>query len=198
MLVAPGRVDFVHADSPWCYDNQRLNGTVGGHYLDSPMTPIVDALTRAYEVAAEDCYLLLWCTWPMLMDWAAPSSEMPWHYLSGAAWIKEGGPPGIGFHWRGRSEFALLYAKGEPKPWWSSPPLSAGVVAPGGEHSEKPADWLRECVETFVPPGGCVLDLYAGLAPMARACRAAGRSYRGAEIDPTRHARALLALGEGP
>jgi hypothetical protein len=41
-----------------------------------------------------------------------------------------------------------------------------------------------------------VVDLYAGLAPSARACLIEGRRYLGAEIDPARHAEALARLAQ--
>ena len=53
--------------------------------------------------------------------------------------------------------------------------------------------WLRR----WVPPGGRVLELYAGLGPLARACHAEGVQYMGCEIDPERHATALTRLRQG-
>ena len=41
---------------------------------------------------------------------------------------------------------------------------------------------------------GSTLDLYAGMAPMARACHRTGRRYIGAEIDPERHRQAMDRL----
>lgn len=37
-------------------------------------------------------------------------------------------------------------------------------------------------------------ELYAGLAPLARACLGTGRRYIGAEIDPERHLKAMERL----
>jgi DNA modification methylase len=53
-------------------------------------------------------------------------------------------------------------------------------------------------VQRWVPTGCLVLDLYAGLAPMARACKATGRDYLGAEIDPERHRHAMAKLDGTP
>jgi DNA modification methylase len=49
-------------------------------------------------------------------------------------------------------------------------------------------------VRGWCPEDGRVLDLYAGLGSVARACALEGRAYVGAEIDPERHARALERL----
>jgi tRNA/tmRNA/rRNA uracil-C5-methylase (TrmA/RlmC/RlmD family) len=47
-----------------------------------------------------------------------------------------------------------------------------------------------------VPPGGLVLDLYAGLGsvPEAVVMAGEGRRYIGAEIDEDRHAAALAIV----
>ena len=194
--TAEESVDLVHADPPWVYDNQRLHGTAEGHYDLQGIEAIARDVDAAYSLAKQDSYLLLWCTWPMLADWLKATQDgYRWRYLSGGAWLKTGGRPGIGFHWRGRTEPLLLYAKGRPKPWRDTTPN--GHSSEVGEHSEKPMTWLPELLETFCPPGGSVLDLYAGRAPMARAAVDTRRGYSGAEMDPHRHALALHALGVG-
>lgn len=181
---------LVHADPNWQYDNQRLNGTAEKHYAVDAMAGIVAVVDASYDAALDDAYLVLWCTFPMLADWMAASAEMRWEYVSGGAWAKTGSM-GIGFHWRGDAEIALLYRKGSPKPIAT---VSNAHVGPRSEHSEKPEAWLVELVGAFCPVGGLVLDLYAGLAPLARACALRGRRYVGAEIDEARRAEALLLL----
>lgn len=53
---------------------------------------------------------------------------------------------------------------------------------------------MREWIRAWTDPGDLVVDVFAGLAPLARACYAEGRRYVGAEIDPERHALALVRL----
>ena len=53
---------------------------------------------------------------------------------------------------------------------------------------------MREWLRAWTDPGDLVVDVFAGLAPLARACLAEGRRYVGAEIDPVRHASALGRL----
>ena len=187
---------LVHADPPWAYDNQRIHGATDGHYIDvAGMDPIVSVVDAAFDCAAEDAYLLLWCTLPMLADWFAASTGMRWTYKSGGVWAKTG-RLGSGFHWRGDGEVLLLYVRGSPRPFERS--ASNAHVSERTEHSEKPEAWLRSLVRAFAPADGLVFDLYAGLAPMARACAHEGRSYIGAEMAVERHemARALL-VGAG-
>ena len=185
-------VSMVHADPPWAYTNQRLHGTSEGHYSLSGMAGIVEVLNEAHRVADDDSYLLCWTTFALLHEWFSASAELLWTYKSGAAWLKTGGRPGIGFHWRGRSEPLLLYTKGSPRPLDTMVP--AGYGSEVGEHSEKPEGWLRLLVGGFAPTTAPVLDIYAGRAPLARACVAMGRDYIGIENSPERLGEARRAL----
>ena len=62
------------------------------------------------------------------------------------------------------------------------------------KHSEKPAAWMAQWIERWTEPGDLVLDLFAGMAPVARACARTGRRYVGAEIDPERYRQAVDRL----
>lgn len=204
--VLLGEVESAHlvvADPPWMYRaGVPGHGRMGDHYEGLTIPVILDHLEQAYDCAADDAYLLLWATWPILMD----SAGFPihgwgrWKGVTGGAWGKSG-RIGTGYHWRGNSEPLLIYRKGSPKPCDTivnhhvtdrsdgGAPGNSGVT-----HSEKPLPWARDHVRAFCPPGGLVFDLYAGMAPYARACVAEGRRYVGAEIDEARHARALGLL----
>lgn len=99
---------------------------------------------------------------------------------------------GVGYHWRGQSEPVAVFTKGAcGRP--AENLINAHVSRPTN-HSEKPVDWMRQWVLAWTSPGDLVLDLYAGMAPLARACLGTCRRYVGAEIDPVRHAEALGRL----
>ncbi len=189
--------DLVHADPNWGYRNVGANGCPGHHYhVADDMRGKVLLLADVAERAPVNCYLLLWITTPMLAEWFEATSGMgerwSWRYISAGLWVKEGAP-GSGVHWRGNGELLLLYAKGRPSPY-DSQALPNTWVCPRTMHSEKPQGWLERLLPHFCPPGGRVLDLWAGLAPVARAARAVGLRYLGAELDPQRHQAALAAL----
>jgi len=181
---------LVMADPPWQYDNAAVQGNAEDEYGLLTMADIGAHLRAAYDSAADDAYLLCWCTWPKLEEWLTAGHEIGWRYKSGGSWHKTSGL-GVGFHWRGDTEPLLLYVKGAPKPLGCA---RNGYGSPRQAHSEKPAEWLSALVEAFTEPDDLVLDLYAGLAPMARACLATGRRYLGAEIDPKRHTMAMARL----
>jgi len=191
LLQSAQGVQLAHADPPWSYANEGGRGTACNEYTTITNADIVEHLDAAYDCAQPDAYALVWCTFPKLAEWMQASSRMRWEYKSGGAWGKADGL-GVGFHWRGDSEVLLLYTRGKPHP--SDKSVSNLHIGPRTQHSEKPLAWLLQLAGGLCPAGGLVLDLYAGLAPMARACKATGRRYLGAEIDTERHRHAMAKL----
>lgn len=192
-----GSAALIHADPPWAYEQSHVQGNAADDYSGVPMPVIAAHLAATYRVARADCYLVVWATFPKLLEWAREDAILQaagWEYVSGAAWGKTNGL-GVGFHFRGDAELLLLYKKGCPKPIGGS--KTNLWLAPRVGHSEKPQNALRALVTMGAPPDGLVVDCYAGAsASLARACRALGRRYVGAELDPARHARALVRLSQ--
>lgn len=207
-----GGADLVIADPPWSYDgNVADSPKASNHYDCLPMGAILDHLRMARMVARPGSRLALWCTWAMLPEFAGTGGRSPggWRWISGGAWGKltpeddqtEGrgmvGRPGIGYHLRSSDCEPLLvllgpgpHARADVPGWW---------VEATSAHSAKPVEWQARMVSAWCPPGGVVLDLYAGLGSVARAVARAGegRRYIGAEIDEQRHAWALSLLAQG-
>lgn len=198
-----GCAALIHGDPPWAYSGGLVNrhthfkGKAVAHYGGLDESTIAAHLVQAYRVAAEDAYLMVWCTFPKLLEWTREDATLRgagWQYVSGGAWGKINSL-GVGYHFRGDSELLLLYKKGNPKPIGGS--KSNLWLAEKTGHSEKPQNALRALVRMGAPPDGLVVDCYAGAsASLARACRALGRRYVGAELDPARHARALVRLSQ--
>ena len=187
---------FVMADPPWLYEREAgvANPESQGIYAGLEMPAIVAHLDAAYDVADKvGSRLACWYTWPREEDWReAGQAGARWgKRVTGGAWTKEGSF-GVGYHWRGFTEPIAIFTRGSTgRPAES---ILNGFVSPPGPHSEKPVEWLRAMVRAWTSPGDLVIDLYAGRAPLARACAAENRRYLGAEIDPDRHAQALTAL----
>ena len=202
LRVARG-VRLVIADPPWRYD--RGDGTEGAacdQYGLLTVPEIVDHIDAAVDCAAPDCRLLVWYTWPKsdvveteIILRREGFRQGAWRWgakVTGGSWHKEGGQ-GIGYHWFGGCEPVALYKTGSP-PCTSSSYLRSGYSSRIEEHSAKPMEWMRQWLRRWTSPGDLVLDLYAGLGSVAIACALEGRRYIGAEIDPERHRRALVAL----
>ncbi len=204
---------IVFCDPPWTYSNSGdKTRSAASHYPCLTMDDIVRHVRRSYDCAADDAYLVIWATFPLLAEWMAASTEeaIKWRYVTGGAWAKTGAP-GSGFHWRGNAEPILIYRKGKPRPVTTKLLRSTHVTeqhrgkhSKSGEalaHSEKPIAYQANMVEVWSNPGDLILDIYAGLCSVGRAVMRAGggRRYIGAEIDPERYRRAVdrLALDRG-
>lgn len=136
-----GPYDVILADPPWSYQNwtDAKNGAAVSAYNTMSVEQI-QALPVA-ELAAKDCALVLWGTWPKLADAMATVSAWGFRYVSCLfVWRKTNadGTPymGLGFYTRSGTEFALLGVRG-------SVPVDAKdvmqvVEAPVRAHSAKP------------------------------------------------------------
>ena len=190
---------LIHADPPWRYERNAgvANPENSGIYNGLSESDIVKHLDAAYNCAAPGARLATWYTWPKSAEWrAAGMAGQRWGAeVTGGAWVKVG-HVGVGYHWRGQSEPIALFVRRDGAAERTNEVLLNGHVSQSSDHSEKPLLWLRQMVRAWTNPGDLVLDLYAGLGPMAQACMFEGRRYIGAEIDPERHRIALCRLSD--
>lgn len=182
---------LVVADPPWSYAREAgvANPDAEGIYGTMSEAEIAALLDAAYDCAAPGARLVCWATWPKLTEFlSAGGAGTRWRYVTGGAWLKEH-QVGVGYHWRGATEPVLVFVKpGAPAHLDRDHLLLNGYASPPEQHSRKPLPWLRTMLRAWTPPDALVLDLWAGLAPVAAACKLEGRRYVGAEIDPERHA----------
>ena len=129
-------------------------------------TMSLDAIARlpVAPLAADDCALLLWCTWPHIAIGTHVEIIKAWGFTPSTAafvWIKknaggDGLHTGMGYWTRANSEVCLLATKGSP------PRLAEDVhqvvMAPVAEHSSKPEEVRRRIERTLLAP---YLELYA-------------------------------------
>jgi hypothetical protein len=185
--------DLVIADPPWSY--ARTDGTTNAadHYSGLTVAQIISHLSQL-----EASRLVLWITWPILAaDWpeALPEWGKP---VTGGAWVKsdpgDAGHYGQGYHWAGCSEPVLVYSKA--KAYNDRSRLRNAWIEAPTKHSRKPVGWMAQMIQRWCPPGGTVIDPYAGLGSVAEAVLEAGegRRYRGVEIDPQRFADAQTLI----
>lgn len=146
-----GPYSVILADPPWRFKNwsmkelavrgekwARRNGRSPYDVMDTA------ALCRipVPELAARDCVLFLWTTFPKLFE--AKDIIEAWGFTyktAGFTWAKQnpsgkGWKFGLGFWTRGNAEVCLLATRGKPKR--VSNRVAQLVVAPVGNHSAKP------------------------------------------------------------
>lgn len=192
LIAAEEQPSLIIADPPWSYSQAPGVASPDLQYETITDAQIAEWLAQAYAVAAKGSRLAMWCTWPKLNEWQTAINGCEawrWKYKTGGSWhkIPSGG---VGYHWLGNSEIVLVYTKGSPPACnWGN--LSNAHTSPRQRHSEKPVEWMEGWIERWTKPGDLVVDLFAGLGPVARACARTGRRYIGAELDPDRHRQAV-------
>ena len=187
--------DLVVLDGPWRYHQSHGASRADDHYPTMAIEDIAMNASSAYHKARR---LAVWVTCALLGEWV--SRRTPWGQpVTSGAWIKsreeDQGHYGQGYHWAGVAELVLIYTRDGSHTDRGSA-LRNGWIEPPGEHSCKPIGWQTQWIKRWVPEGGLVVDLYAGLGSVAHATLLAGggRRYVGAELDPARHQRAIEGI----
>lgn len=149
----------IIADPPWPYQqfSDRKQGAASAAYN---LLQIEDlAGMPVGDLAAKDCILFLWGTWPKLPEALQLMVAWGFQYVTGFPWVKttENGALsyGVGFWVRGCSEYVLIGRRGNVSP----PRLEGflGLMSPTLRHSHKP-DSVHQIAETLPGP---YLELFA-------------------------------------
>lgn len=158
--LAPAHYGAIIADPPWRYENFSSKGQKKGaaHHYPCMTTAEIAALPVAH-LAAPDCALMMWGTWPMLPDARAAMAAWGFTYKAGGPWAKQsrsggGWAFGTGYIFRSASEFFLVGTIGAPRV--RSHSVRNLIVAPVREHSRKP-DAQYEMVEALYAGPYCEL-----------------------------------------
>jgi N6-adenosine-specific RNA methylase IME4 len=171
MKLPQGKFGAVLADPPWKFEHWGKDYICGrdpeNHYDLMTMNEIV-ALPVA-DVAADNCVLFLWITWPMLQHALHVIGAWRFTYKTCAfAWMKAdvatinmfSGPVDadmkLGYWTRANSEVCLLATRGNPKRIDAG--VRQGIIEPARQHSRKP-DCVHERIERLV--AGPYLEIFA-------------------------------------
>jgi N6-adenosine-specific RNA methylase IME4 len=168
-LAAAGkRFAVIYADPPWPWDvwgdgngSGKVRSAPDNFYNTCSLAEIMALPVAA--LAADDCALLLWCTGPHGAIASHEKIARAWGFESktlGFDWIKQnpsgdGLFTGMGYYTRSNSEQCWLATKGAPKRLAEN--VHQVVLAPVGEHSEKPDEVRRRIERLFSGP---YLELY--------------------------------------
>jgi len=171
-----GRYGVILADPPWQFrvwaTSDKAHGSAEAHYRTMSTQEI--AAMPVAELAAPDCALFMWATWPTLPDALDVARAWGFTYKTlGFIWVKRtpngnGWHTGLGYWTRANSEPCLLFTRGTPRRKSRRisqviadvgqlellPPL----IAPVGGHSAKPHDQYSR-IESLL--NGPYLELFA-------------------------------------
>lgn len=168
----------IICDPPWqfktynekgrnrCPDWKRFKGSPAKHY-ETMRTRDIMAMP-VEELAAKDCVLFMWVSWPMLLEALSVISAWGFRYKTcGFDWAKAhvdqidmfrddaDSLMGTGYWTRANTEPCLLATRGRPKRRSTS--VRMGIIEPRREHSRKP-DCVHSRVQQLVD--GPYLELF--------------------------------------
>jgi N6-adenosine-specific RNA methylase IME4 len=141
--VPDKKYNIIYADPPWQYKVYAKKGkgrSAENHYHTMSIEEIRSLPVK--RIAADDCILFLWVTFPCLPEGLSVMENWGFSYKTcGFNWVKRNRKAdtfflGLGFWTRSNSEICLLGTKGKPKRVSKAVPqiCDARIM----EHSRKP------------------------------------------------------------
>ena len=138
------KYNIIYADPPWPYKNfcDKAHGAARAHYKLMEMDDI--KALPVENMAAEDCILFMWATFPKLPEAIETVRAWGFEYKTAAfVWVKKnaGGQGyfhGVGFHTASNAEVCLLGKRGSLER--VNKDVSQLIVSPIRGHSQKPLE----------------------------------------------------------
>lgn len=149
--------DVLYSDPPWNYDNKRTGGSLKSGAASKYSTMTVDEICTINIPSAKNSVLFLWVTVPMLQEGLQVMNAWGYKYKTTITWMKTG-RLGLGFWFRGNTEFLLFGVKGKVKAFRTNIPNV--IQHPVLNHSEKP-EVFRELIEKTTPHMPRKLEMFA-------------------------------------
>lgn len=162
-----GHYGAIYADPPWLFKVWGPNSqdSRNAPYQTADVTEIADLPVR--KLAAPDCVLFMWISWPLMPDALALIDAWGFTYKTCAfSWIKAHAGQiemfrddtdvqvGLGYWTRANSEVCLLATRGKPKRLDAG--VRQGIIEPRRQHSRKP-DLIYGRIERLVAGPYCEL-----------------------------------------
>jgi len=167
--LSPLKYGVILADPPWAYSMRSGKGyekSPEAHYETMPLDAIKALPVR--DLAAGDCLLFMWSTWPHLFQAAEVMTAWGFTYKTGGSWfkktIKGKSAFGTGYIMRSSCEPYLVGSIGKPfiqsrserNGFEADEPTNDLTIIPDRidavrrEHSRKPSE-MREIIERLCP-----------------------------------------------
>ena len=144
------KYQIIYADPPWSYRNMgNIQATANSHYNTMKQDDIENLPID--KIAAENCILFLWATFPKIQEALNTIKAWGFEYKTvGFTWIKKnkngGNFFGVGWYTKSNAEVCLIGTKGKsPK---ISNSISSIVESVREGHSKKP-DIVRKKIVEF-------------------------------------------------
>jgi len=150
---------IIYMDPPWDYKRKggpKHIGTAAQTYATLKDEDVYNL--NIDELAADDCFLFLWATWPKLKEGMTAIEKWGFRYVTAAfVWVKTNKKQvdtvfwGSGHYTRANTESCLLGVKGKPKVLYHGvhqvipyedleEVMPSELVVPNTKHSKKPEE----------------------------------------------------------
>ena len=156
---APNKYQVIYADPPWCYSDKRKHagknnphgaGGAEKHYKTMKIEEIKNLQVK--NICAENCYLFLWVTSPMIQEGLDVIKSWGFKYKTIAfVWVKmkkdmtKPRGDGIGNYTLSNAEYVLIGHKG--KYWRNDASVRQILLKPKTRfHSQKPTEIMDRIV----------------------------------------------------
>lgn len=143
------KYSIIYADPPWKYDDSGCEGAAAAQYKTLTLKEL--GKLPVADIAAPDCVLFMWATYPKLKEALSVIDAWGFKYKSIAfQWVKlnksgNGYFFGLGRWTRGNTEPCLIATKGKPKRVSAS--VGQLIFSPLREHSRKPDEARDKIIE---------------------------------------------------
>lgn len=201
-----GCVDCVITDPPYCSGSvsessrtaakgqglrseniNRLGWFVGDNMGTAGLVWLIrNVAVESMRLLKGSGSLLIFCDWRMIPNLIPAVESAGLRYQNLIVWDKT--HMGLGNGFRARHEMIMHMTAGSPEYYDKG---TANVVrckrvsADEREHqTQKPVELIAQLVRVVCPPGGVVLDPFAGSCTTAQACAETGRHFVCIERDP--------------
>ncbi|WP_263353314.1 DNA methyltransferase [Acidicapsa acidisoli] len=187
-------IDFILTDPPYLVRYQsRDSRTVPNDDNDAWLKP---AFVEMYRVLKPDCFAVSFYGWPAADRFLAAYRNAGFRTV-GHITFPKGYSSSTGYL-RSEHETAHLLVKGNP---WQRDGTIADVLPwkyTGNRlhPTQKPIEALEPLIGRFCPPGGIVLDPFAGSGSTLEAAQRLGRKWVGVELSAEYHAIANKRLSQ--
>lgn len=149
------KYNIIYADPPWSfktYSDKGRNKSPDKHYTCMNLQDIKNI--QISNIAAEDCVLLMWVTFPCLKQAFEVIESWGFEYKTNAfTWIKTNKKSdslfwGMGYYTRSNAEICLLCTKGKPL-FRKSKSVHSVINSHIEQHSKKPDEVRTRIVKLF-------------------------------------------------
>lgn len=146
----PRKYNIIYADPPWSYRDSGMPGGAEQHYHTMSIDDI--KALPIQNIAADDCILFIWATFPLLQEALDVITSWGFTYKTiGFTWVKHnkrniGWFYGTGSYTRSNAEVCLIATKGDKLPR-KDMGICSVIDTPIQEHSKKPDIVRRQIVK---------------------------------------------------